>query len=136
MVTTKPKSFIILNKWLDFDQNMCYNCDIKYKEELQWQMTRLRKTANIIVFGYLFREVLNRFLRDSVFGKPVDPVVKRGRPKGSVTQAFNDGQDDENKTAVSDVSDDDGFVDPNDLFARQEQNRRSGQSIANLLNNR
>ena len=85
---------------------------------------------------HILREWVAQNGTDSVFGKPVDPVVKRGRPKGSVTQAFNDGQDDENKTAVSDMSDDDGFVDPNDLFARQEQNRRSGQSIANLLNNR
>ena len=85
---------------------------------------------------HILREWVAQNGTDSVFGKPVDPVVKRGRPKGSVTQAFSDGQDDGNKTAVSDMSDDDGFVDPNDLFARQEQNRRSGQSIANLLNNR
>ena len=93
-----------------------------------------RSAKQVLELIHILREWVAQNGTDSVFGKPVDPVVKRGRPKGSVTQAFNDGQDDENKTA--DVSDDDGFVDPNDLFARQEQNRRSGQSIANLLNNR
>ena len=49
---------------------------------------------------HILREWVAQNGTDSVFGKPVDPVVKRGRPKGSVTQAFSDGQDDENWLAI------------------------------------
>ena len=85
-------------------------------------------------------------------------ISKRGRPKASIVQAYEDDQKQQsngtNETADSvqvsqpvrsnhveynpvrqDV-DKDGFVDTDALFARQNMQRQSGVSIADMLNNR
>ena len=107
---------------------------------------------------HVLREWIAENGTDSVFSKPVVSISKRGRPKASVVQAYEDDQKQqshgtnetidsvqvsqpvrsnqaEHKPVRQDV-DEDGFVDTDALFARQNRQRQSGVSIADMLNKR